>query len=145
MKSLFDLFAAVGEHLSGRRIVLRFQQPSSRDADGMLTRLDNGRALIDVNPRATDDRQLYCFLHELAHAKLHWNELGTMDEGKATARLLHDPTPASKEYPRQESQADTLANEWLRYAEIHYHKYYPGSELECKLWALLEMTSKKEN
>ena len=57
LNSLFDLYRAVAEKLAGRKVFLKFQQPSRPDANGQLTRLQDGRALIEINPNRGFDRR----------------------------------------------------------------------------------------
>ena len=140
--TLFDLYKAVGEHLAGTRIILKFQQPGRPDADGQLTRLLDNRALIEVIPYRGEDRTLKIFLHELAHIRLHWKDLQAIEPSKALAAAPGTLTPGGDlaKYPTQENQADALADKWLQYANEHRNRNNDAGPLENKLLALLEMT-----
>jgi hypothetical protein len=141
-QTLFDLYKRTGEHLAGRRLILRFQPPNikaepGRRILGSMSPLSDGRALIDILPGLGAESELETFLHELAHIPLHFGELAARPPAQAMAIYAEPVTtacpPATK--TKQESEADTLAAQWLDYAKSHAER----SDLESRLWALLKM------
>ena len=138
--TLFDAWKAVAEKLSGRKVILRFQQPASKNADGELQCLSDGTALIDINPNLSSSREIWVLAHECFHAKSHFKEMGRIDKRDALRKKpAQEKFNAFRAYDRMELEANTQANKWIEYAEKNWKRYLPGTELECKLEALLEM------
>ena len=135
--TLFDLYKVVGAKLSGRKIILRFVQPSRSDADGQVTRLTTGQALVEINPNVEADKEFFNFLHEIAHLKLHWDTLVVSEPRKAMS-LLPKSVSRPKNYveDNREGEANIQASLWNRYAELNYIKYEPGTKEALMLEAL---------
>ena len=135
--TMFDLYKAVSEKLSGRKIILRFVQPSRSDADGQVTRLANGQALVEINPNVEADKEFFNFLHELAHLKLHWDTLVVSEPRKAMSlRPRSVSKPKNYVEDNREGEANIQASLWKRYAELNYIKYEPGTKEALMLEAL---------
>jgi hypothetical protein len=139
MQTIYDLFVAVGEKLAGRKIALRFQAPSRKNAAAQMTKMDNGQALIDVCPDYDDEKQLFLFLHECAHARLHWLKMGTLTPGLALSRPAYSqdvmPIKNRPDYQQEEEEANAQAKGWMKIARRHAEEF-TGPELESRLWAL---------
>ncbi len=129
------------QHLAGRPVVVRMQEPVWNNASGACYKSLDGRAIVDVNPGAND--VLFTFLHECAHLRTIWSEMTPSDvwtDEPGSHRVKSEPMRTAlrtASLPR-ESQADQIAQRWLDYAKKYSYRYNSGQNLlDARLRALL--------
>jgi len=135
MRSIADLMQAVASHLVGAEVILRFQAPAYEGLDGCFHKSASGLRIIDIKPCLVDDVILYVLLHESAHSLLHYGEIASSNVHEKASGSLIDETGS---VPVQEDQADILAKHWLQYSRDHVKVSEGMSDLEARLWPLLE-------
>lgn len=135
MKTLYDLMLQVSRHLTGQNVNLILADKKSIGAAGVVSKNLAGRVVISLANDAFQsgsDEDLYCLLHEIAHAKLH---------GQKFKRSNPLQLPAWKTpNPLLESEAETQAKAWLNWSEKHAISSLENglSGFENKLYALLK-------
>lgn len=109
-------WAGTARCLAGHRCKVYFREPSRKNLDGLHYRVNN-HSVIELSPRLNERELMWVFLHEVGHARLHFNRL------KAHQNELAPNRPAySTEYlqsPKiaaRETDADRLANTWFKFA-----------------------------
>lgn len=139
---MITLLQKVAEHLSGKRVAVVLRGGLvPQGVNGLCSR--KGKvAVIELQADATDDQFLQTFLHEVAHARLHADDLPERKSDLAAhRRRLADLRKAYGDevvnsiIREREDQANDLAAHWLQMAE----KYQTtgGSWLESRLTGLL--------
>jgi hypothetical protein len=128
MKTVYELMVSVARHLSGKSVRVRMTKPEGSDG---LCWMDEERWLtIDISPYLDDETIAYILMHEISHAK-HHNFIPVTE-----AVML--ATPVDREdacHKSRETEADSQALVWLKYAEKHRDRSL--DYLEGMLWALL--------
>lgn len=108
------LFERVASRLTGRPVEVRFQEPPIVGCRGLADRDKDGNATITIEPGMDQDNELFVFLHEVAHIKLHYNHMEPSDFSSLPQRSVPQPKdgepPPGRAY--QENQANVLANVW---------------------------------
>lgn len=67
------LFSHVAHHLTGRMVEIRHTSPPIDGARGLCLKANSGdHAIVWLHPDLQTDDRLQVFLHECAHAKLHF-------------------------------------------------------------------------
>jgi Zn-dependent peptidase ImmA (M78 family) len=137
MFSVADLISAVASHLVGEReLKVIFRDPVMKKADGCFYKSSSGEPIIEIKPYLDDDRVLFVMLHECAHVVLHRDDVRINDMSSKPSGSVaighHDVIP------KNEREADELANKWLAYARRCVKREQGMSEIEALLWALLE-------
>lgn len=124
---LWAMMLHAGPTIAGRPVAIRFKEPVTAGLDGSVTVRPDGTPDIRLSPGLSGDRLLDVYLHELAHARLHADQMPRSD--------LYDAPPKSRafrEYVERdhdqadEDQAEKLKNDWLRYGLNHAD---PGDQL----------------
>lgn len=138
-----DLMQKAARTLTGENVVIRFERPDYKRADGMTWRDMSGAVRVDVSPelKAYPAHLLDVFLHELAHAKLH--APGYAKQAKAPpasiARSCTDVLAAAA-MARQETEADELADVWKAYAAVTWQNCQEATKLDSQLRTLTYYT-----
>lgn len=130
--------------MTGQNVVIRFERPDYKRADGMTWRDVNGAVRVDVSPELTADpaRLFDVFLHELAHAKLH--APGYAKQAKAAAASIAVVTVkpfAAAAMARQEHEANQQAAIWKAYAGATWQNCQEASRLDSLLRTLTYYTT----
>jgi len=139
-KALLErLFYRVAAHLTGRKdIQVRLRIPSSMDCDGFACADKLGLPLIEIRPDLSDERKLFVFCHECAHIKKQFHTWKANPNSDAFSGTQESPRnywdyPGIKAIAEaNEDEADSLANEWVRYAVNNANSY--GGEIELEKW-----------
>jgi hypothetical protein len=118
-QALKPLFEGIARNLTGRRCVVRFEEPKTPGAYGEASILSSGKGLIVIKPGYPPQEQYYYLLHEAAHIKLNhpakpypvdvfararieaeatqlcdrWYDLAKQERLKANTVYLPAPTP----------------------------------------------------
>lgn len=119
MRTLYDLMQVAAKHLTGIDVELRFTNKKSLGAAGCVRVDPSGHPVIDLandawEPNSEDD--LHCFLHEIAHVKLHAKGFGRSDTSRAPVWDKAKTEQQQRARILRESQADTLAHAWNNWA-----------------------------
>lgn len=143
MNTLYDLMTAAAKHLTGISVEIRFTTKSALGAAGCVRVSPAGQVVIDLATDAypsTSEDDLICFLHELAHAKLHAKGFGRSDTSKAP--VWDKPKTKQKAEHRIliESEADKQARDWNHWAAMRAPEPWENgrSVFENRLSALLQ-------
>jgi len=132
VNTVYELMLETAKKLSRKNLVLRFQH--NEGFKGLCRTDNNGYVVIDMEPELQRYEQefLRVFLHEISHAKNH--KFIPMElEASDKIPILED-----KVYNLREIQADTEAEDWLKYAEKNRNSELPYFE-SC-LWSLYNST-----
>lgn len=119
-KTYIDLMCAVGQHLAGKKLIVRDRIPGTEGRLGEIHRDLEGTLIIDISPNiSTDKKRLDVFLHEVAHAK-HHRYLKTNYHKTKPGTVKRE----SLDYGDQlrEVTAEESAKEWRDYALSHADK-----------------------
>lgn len=113
-KSYIDLMCAVGQRLSGKKLIVRDRMPGTEGLLGEIHRDLDGTLIIDISPNIpTDQKRLHVFLHEVAHAK-HHNYLRS-DYYKVKPGTVRRESLNRAEWSKEDT-AEKSAKEWGDYA-----------------------------
>ena len=140
----FELLRQVAKHLTGRAVMVRWQEPIWSNASGACYKSLSGDCIIDVNPGATDP--LYTFLHECAHIRADFDDMAPSDywQCEPGSQVLPQPQRVELRALPRENLADMIARIWLDYAKQNAWKYYSAqNRLEAELRALLDYPKKE--
>lgn len=119
------LYSRVAPHLAGRPVILEWQTPLLPGARGLTLR-SGDKALIQIDPDLDREQRLETFLHECAHARLHFDRLADKSDfenipevraskGKyAAPDWLMDQRRAAAN--KREHEARAQAEKWLALA-----------------------------
>lgn len=133
MKTVYDLMAATATALAGKPVTVRLQAPSTKGNHGECHAGPDGRLILDIHPGLDESQTLLVVCHEAAHARLHRFAPSTVYRA-APGTLVPNPNTLGERV--RETQAETLANEWIEYGRKHADPTL--GDLEGPLWALLD-------
>jgi hypothetical protein len=133
------LFEKAAQALTGKVVTVRLRRPVISYFDGQAY-IKDGRAFIDINPWLSEDDQVYVLCHECGHIKTN-TATGDIDPhlSPGSLRLSQLEAWQYKNHPasiKRESAAESWAQKWLAYADLHYREYPGWSLAERKLEAL---------
>ena len=119
---LARLYSLIASHLSERQASVRLRDPSGVKSGGDMMPGPNGKVCIDLEPGLDPDLQFEVFLHECAHAKLHYKS--DVEQWVFMAGITMQPRsmaspPGRLEDPRvaqEEKEAADLGGVWNRWA-----------------------------
>jgi hypothetical protein len=146
MLTVFDLMRATARRLTSKHVELRILTGGYPVLEGrkhvMGTTFANlaGNPTITLyhGPHTTGAAGARYFLHECAHAKLHASQLARRQDYTPTITPTITPAaPAS-----WETEAEALADHWMRYALAHVKPWERG-DFGALLMALYEAPSEK--
>ncbi len=113
-KTYIDLMRAVGQHLSGKKLIIRDRIPGTEGRLGEIHKDLEGTLIIDISPNIpTDQKRLDVFLHEVAHAK-HHNYLRSDYYKVKPGTVRHESLDHVER--SKEGTAEKSAKEWREYA-----------------------------
>lgn len=116
-ETFINLMQAVGQHLSGKAVIIRDRIPGTEGLLGEIHKDLEGNLIIDISPEIpTDDKRLDVFLHEVAHAKHH--RYLRSDLFKARPGSVKAEARDRVEWMK-EGDAEKSAKEWRKYALAH--------------------------
>jgi len=107
--------------IAGRKCVVHFKAPATVGLAGSVTIRPDGVPDIRLSPDLAD---LDLYLHELAHVRLHADQMPRSEMYEAPPESR--PAYTYSEVKSDEDQADKLVNQWLRYGRKHAA---PGDQL----------------
>lgn len=138
MKTVYDLMLAAAKHLTGKDIVLRFQEPVYKEFIACTMTNPKGRTVIDLSPAlfGRGETELKVFLHELAHARLHEIAPSSYTGRQPQSMSAGSPQDRTATYTKREREAEALAGRWLAYGKRH-HQDPALDDFEGVLLALL--------
>lgn len=141
MSDIDELTKRVANHLSGREVVLKWQNPPSSSAVGQVVKTASGQVVIYIGNLTSVKTRFEVLLHECAHVALDYAWLPVSADHKLPSGSIQK-TQSQREAWRSnphEIAAKNLTDKWLRYADQHAYKYWRvgRSEMECKLLSLL--------
>jgi hypothetical protein len=138
----------VASYLAGRPVVVRWERPrhKGRPVLGLAESAGAGE-IVTVDPTLSGYEQYRVFLHEVAHARLHWTptppsppagpKLPPNIQAMVAEKVAEALAEASA---RREAEADALSLRWARWARAHAQ----GDSLGERLEALLRWTPTQE-
>jgi len=138
MSDELALWQTTAEHLAGRSVLLRLQQPVDAWAWGETYLNHGGQVVIDLRPGLPPAENFRMFLHEVAHARLHMWTISPSIDSYLPAGSDNTPPAGGWDYYRRdprEQEADALAGIWAKWAEP-FAKAYPDRENLAKILAL---------
>lgn len=104
-------FEKTAEHLAGKKLFLCFRTPPNPRATGECYK--SGDLIhIDIDPNLTAWGAALIALHEIAHARLHWQLMQPMPAAQIKAR-----SSDRENLPTLEQQAEALAAKWFAWAQ----------------------------
>jgi len=137
MDKLKALMERAASNLSKHPVKIRWRAPARADAKAMCFKHQSGVAIIDLHPSFvwSGEDLLDAICHESAHIKQLWYEWsGVPDYASGSIRVSPQANNLSG-VVKMESDADTLAAEWLEYARKHHmeHIEHDGVNSEFSL------------
>lgn len=115
-----ELSQKVAKYLCGQPVTVRSRQPHIAQASGFTYRHPEAGAIIDVRPGMTAADELETFLHECAHVKMHYENLLVTRHSELPSASYrysdHIMNVRAASPHKQETEADALTVEWMRYA-----------------------------
>jgi len=118
------------EALSGKPVILRFQQPPSSGAKAECYRRPDGLLAIDIAPGASPHMRYVMTVHEAAHAKLHADIAPVSEPDEPGAIVLEH----GGRDPVVEDEAHALTREWYENIERRAAEYdAPGQSEETRV------------
>jgi len=141
MSDIDELTQRVANHLAGREVILRWQNPPSSSAVGQVVKTASGQVVIYVGDLTSVKTRFEVLVHELAHVALDYSWLPVSTDHKlapGSIRRTQSERDAWRSNPH-EVAAKNLTDKWLEHADKHAPDYWRAgrSALECKLLALL--------
>jgi hypothetical protein len=132
----------VADHLAGRPVKIRWEDPPASNAVGQVVKTKNGDLIVYIGYLADLKSRYKVYLHELAHCRLDYGWMPATSDHKRPAGSVKRSEAERQDWredPR-EKRAQALADEWRDYAERNACKYFSGyqSAMECRLRALLD-------
>jgi len=145
MTDIDELLDKVCDHLAGRHVVLKWQDPPTQNAVGQVVRTDDDQFLVFVSPTLTGiDAKIKVMLHEVGHIR---------DRGGVwipkTSKVQPSFSVARSDTKRQEWRKDprektaqSYGDVWWQYAVKNASKFMhvTGQDFYAKrlLMALLQ-------
>ena len=111
-----ELYELVAEKLSGRNVRVDFKKPMIRGVRGEFTR-DDDTGYIRISPDLDVRNRLWVYLHEAAHALLHWDDVESSNFHTLGSELIEPMGNHSDEYQQHEEQATEQGRAWFTFAE----------------------------
>jgi len=138
------LMQVVGEHLSGKALIVRDRIPATEGLLGEIHRDVDGNLIIDISPKIpTDEKRLHVFLHEVAHAK-HHNYLKSDHYKNAPESVKHESLDRI-EWSKEDT-AEKSVKEWREYALAHADdRMMTINPFVAGLFALLHYPERKKH
>lgn len=135
----------VAEHLTGLPLIrVIWRSPPYEGSLGAVIR-DGQQCLVFVEPALESASRWHVFLHELAHARLHWKDIPSqgMDAQQEGGTIKRGSTRRLGEVLGKpiEEQADALAHKWEEYADYHAMTYWleaNSAPYDARLLSLLD-------
>jgi len=138
-----ELVQRVCDHLAGRPVVVRWQDPPTQHALGEVVRTNDGQFVVFVSPTLTGvDARLKVLLHEVGHVR----DRGGVWIPKSNDHMLPSSSVTRSEKSRQEWRKDPrektaqhYGDRWWKYANDNAWRHWRVGRdvVECKLLALL--------
>jgi len=137
-----DLTQRVADHLAGRPVKIRWQNPPSASAVGQVVKTQNGDLIVYISYLTGLESRYKVYLHELAHCRLDYGWMPASNDHERPAGSVARSQAARQAWRQdpREKRAQALADEWQQYAERNAYKYHTGyqSGMECRLKSLLD-------
>jgi len=150
VNELTRLLTEAAANLSGHPVRVRWRRPARADARAIAFK-SGGTAIIDLHPGLSweGDDLLHVICHEAAHVKQLWADWGAGIPDYASGSIRPSNYALSLPGVKQtETAADTLAADWLDYAEKNHMKFIKhdstwNDETSLYLRALAGMNQKE--
>ena len=137
---LAELTQQVVDHLAGRPVKIRWENPPSQSAAGQTTKSISGDLTIHIGNLTDAESRLRTLVHECAHSFYDYSTIPvTGTQAPGSIRRSPEDRKVWIMDPREE-RAKKQADEWIQYAELYAHRHWRvgRSAMECKLLALLD-------
>ena len=102
-----ELYEEVALHLTGEKVAVRFRQPATKPAGGEVSKMGS-IYFVDVSPNPSEAESFKTFLHEVAHIRLHGEDLVSSGVPAMKSGSL-ELEPYDEERKGQEADAERLA------------------------------------
>ena len=144
---LAELTQQVVDHLAGRKVTLKWEDPPSQSAAGQTVKAFSGDLTIYVTPNMeSSEARLRTLAHECAHSRADYNTIPVTGD-RASGSVWRSPEHQKvwQADPR-EQRAKAQADEWMDFALGKMHDYWQvgRSKIECQLLALLDWKEKSK-
>lgn len=134
---LLELSNKVACNLSGKAVAVRFQSPAHKGSLGSIHKDVKGRIIIDIDPKLPMPKFFHIFLHEVAHARLHADELARSNVSVKASGTLPN-SAGGKLGSGDEAHAEALSKYWEEWSDENWERFHVSgmSKYESKLNAL---------
>ena len=111
------LYGVTAPRLAGREVVLEWRKPYVKEFLGLCAKGPKGAAVIQIAPDLDEPRTFEVFLHECAHARVHFDQLpdhANHEKPPASYKLI-DRQEFNEETQPRENEAEKLVAHWQSY------------------------------
>jgi len=110
----FDVMRILAPRLAGRQVIVKIATPKTTGSFGEMYVNQDGIPVITTMPYLDG---LDTFLHEVAHARLHADQMikSDLDQARPRSYIVNK----MENQPSWEDQADELRDQWLEYGKAH--------------------------
>ena len=116
IRTQFDLMRILANRLAGREVIVRLQEPATKGSLGAMSIGPDGIPVILISP-SLGQWTIETLLHEIAHVRLHANQMTRSTSHQAPARSI--TVSQDQKRPAWEDQADQLRDQWLAWGKAN--------------------------
>lgn len=125
IRTVFDLVREVACRLAGQPVIISPDPPPYKGQPGRMVsgaayKNAQGTPVICV-PADSCEESFLTFLHECAHVRLHSDVFPTLNNPQP--RAIQTPATRDPGNAKRESEADILADGWMKIARRHYKEF----------------------